>query len=74
MKKKIKCKVCGLRTEPRRERTTEIRSGFVLNVTTMYYDVMNCPRCDCEITLQARHGLAPFVPADPPRYERSEDE
>lgn len=58
MRKKIKCNVCGLRLEPKQERIVEKKSGFLLDITMTYYDVMDCPKCGCEITLQVRHGVA----------------
>lgn len=72
MRKKIKCKVCGLRLEPKRERTVPIKSGGIFDTTIAHYDVMDCPRCGCEITLDIRRGATP--PAKLSEREESEDE
>jgi len=49
---KIKCKVCKTRVVPQRESTVDVRK--MLFSKPLYCDVMDCPKCGCQIALGIR--------------------
>lgn len=53
----IKCAVCGTRMQPKREATVGTRHGLMEQI--IYFDVMDCPSCGCQITLHVRCGYMP---------------
>lgn len=59
--KKVKCAVCGNKTIAQRARTEVI--GVLFN-PLRYFDVMDCPKCGCEITLIERKGPSPEADAE----------
>lgn len=54
----IKCKVCGHRFEPKKDRTYlvhhELTPFQALSATAMVQDAIDCPKCGCQHLLAVR--------------------
>lgn len=55
MWRKVKCGVCKARVVPRRE-TTVCTNADITTILSkrIYMDVMDCPKCGCQIALGVR--------------------
>jgi len=58
MWRKVKCSVCKTRVVPKREKTVHTNTG-ISNVFSkpIYVDVMDCPKCGCQIALGIRESF-----------------
>ena len=54
--KYVTCDVCNTVSFPKREKTVQTNTSFVESMlcSPVFYDVMDCPACGCQITLQVR--------------------
>lgn len=54
----MKCRICGKRFVPCKENVYQAREqmGVISALTTPYhiYDVIDCPRCGCQVNLSVR--------------------
>ena len=56
--KKVKCRVCGTRFYPYKENVYVVqeKDGIITGLTTprRMYNVIDCPKCGCQIVLKRR--------------------